>query len=107
MDRPYIFTVEHVSEGRSYCTRAVTVRQPKTASTCNTDWELPTAPFDVSDASKPLSNICFKALCSFKRDEPYDIGHQETKEMRKEYAAVLKGKWPKDHAYCPSVDAPW
>lgn len=63
--------------------------------------------FSVIHAKEDLGKICFKSICSFKRDEPRDIYHQEEKDLIKDYKAVLDIMKSKEHAYCPSVDAPW
>lgn len=105
VDRPNIIDVERTTDGRGYCTRTVTVRQPLEPSSRRSESSL--EHFDTSDAQKKLGKICFKSICSFKKDERYDIGHQENKDIRKQYASVLASKKPKDHVYAPAVDAPW
>ena len=99
-DRPYIYSVTHLSEGKSYCTRNVTVRQPKDPS------PLP-PPFGKEDAEKDLGKICFSCICSFKRDERETFeGHQGT-SVQERWEEVLGqrdgGSWP----VAPGVDAPW
>ncbi|TAQ84265.1 hypothetical protein B7494_g7419 [Chlorociboria aeruginascens] len=105
-DRPYIYTIEHISSGRSYCTRSVTVRQATSPSFTPTSQFSPTHIFERGEAEKEMGQICFSAMCSFKRDEEDGIGHQDTFEKGK-YDCVLAGKQPWDFPRVPNMDAPW
>lgn len=102
MDRPYIYTVTHISEGRSYCTRTVVVRQPTSSSSL-----LPNGQFDHKDAEKELGRICFTSICSFKRDETSNTHHQAQINVEEKYSLVLMGKTPDEHPQHPRIDSPW
>lgn len=102
VDRPYIYTVTHISEGRSYCTRSIAVRQPVSPVSL-----LPDGRFNPEDVGKPNGKICFTSICSFKRDEPSTTGHQAKIDLGKTYDSVLHGKQPHDHLLHPRLDAPW
>jgi len=108
VDRPFIYKVDDISDGRSYCTRSVVVQQPLEPSI---ESGLPIAlrlnQFNSSHGQKELGKICFTCICSFKKDQEDDVGHQEVKPMDQEYSVVLNGKGPSDHPHAPSVDAPW
>jgi hypothetical protein len=99
-DRPYVYEVTHLSEGKSYCTRNVNVRQPTTPPKSRSR-------FKEEDAGKELGKICFSCICSFKRDEKETFkGHQgvRAQERWKEVLGSRNGKaWEK----APGVDAPW
>ncbi|RAH80799.1 hypothetical protein BO86DRAFT_432436 [Aspergillus japonicus CBS 114.51] len=81
LDIPYEYTVRHLRDGKSYCTRAVDARQ--------------------------ANQICFSGLVSFKRAEPpaaAPFAHQPV-SPQKRYAALLTGKKPQDFPVQPGVDA--
>ncbi|CZR57228.1 uncharacterized protein PAC_07118 [Phialocephala subalpina] len=98
-DRPYVYTITHLSEGRSYCTREVKVQQPTTSP--------PSIPFKPQDLEKNLGKVCFTSMVSFKRDEELGPNHQTEEGYEKKYEEVLKGKDPWDWPRLPRVDAPW
>jgi len=102
LDRPYIYTVTNISDGRSYCTRSIIVRQPVSSTLT-----LPSGIFDIKQSSRQLGKICFACLVSFKRDEPWGIGHQAKIDLEKTYDVVIKGKNPSEHRICPHIDFPW
>lgn len=102
VDRPYIYSITHLSEGRSYCTRSVTVRQPSTPSS------IPSSGiFDTKDGEKELGKICFTCICSFKRDEVGATSHQVAMNLEETYGAVIKGRDPSSHPPPPQIDTPW
>jgi hypothetical protein len=78
----------------------VEVRQPLGKSNSGKE-------FNANDAGQPMGKICFTCICSFKRDEPSDWGHQETKDWKEKYNMVLEGRRPTDYEIAPTVDAPW
>jgi len=62
---PFVYEITQISQGRSYCTRSVTVRQLA-------------VPFGnghvvkIFDSTK-LGKVCFTCICSFKKDEDRSI----------------------------------
>lgn len=84
IDRPFVYTISKIRDGRILSTRAVNVTQ------------------DDERAA-----VCFAGLCSFKRDEEGSIEHGEVIDLENTYRSVLKGKRPEDHAPAPAVDSPW
>lgn len=113
-DRPYIYSVTHLSEGRSYCTRNVTVRQPLVPSI---SLDISIRPrsgkkvrFRREEAGRELGKICFSCICSFKRDETESFeghglgGEENVQERWKEVLGKRRGsEWEK----APGQDAPW
>jgi acyl-CoA thioesterase len=65
-DEPFIYNVEVVRDGRSYCVRKVDVWQGD-------------------------DQVCFSSICSFKKVEPNFLDAQIPRELEKEYQALLKG----------------
>jgi acyl-CoA thioesterase II len=91
---PFVYTVRHIRDGGAYCTRAVDARQK--------------------------DQICFTAICSFKRPEKHGAEHyhhhQPPAPLTKEndrYNAVLldpktgKLRSPEESPLAPGVDSPW
>ncbi|KAG4441259.1 hypothetical protein IFR05_003250 [Cadophora sp. M221] len=115
VDRPYIYSITHLSEGRSYCTRQVTVRQPispskskpSSSSSSPSASSNPTPKFSMEDVQGELGKVCFSAMVSFKRDEEYGKGHQMEVGVRERYGSVIGGKRPESWPFVPRVDAPW
>ena len=87
--KPFIYKVERVRDGRGYCARSVTVRQPD------------------ENGSVDKSVVCFITICSFKRAEEGTFEHQEERRLEEKYSSVLRGKRPQDHPPAPVVDVPW
>ncbi|KAK0125333.1 hypothetical protein ONS95_000644 [Cadophora gregata] len=114
VDRPYIYTISHLSEGRSYCTRQVSVRQPVSPSfkspplpyfaTSSPD-QIPR--FEIEDSEAELGKVCFSAMISFKRDEEYGKGHQMEVGIRERYRRVIGVRRPDSWAFVPRVDSSW
>ncbi|KAL2075681.1 hypothetical protein VTL71DRAFT_624 [Oculimacula yallundae] len=106
VDRPYIYSISHLSEGRSYCTRQVQVRQPVSPakSKSSTD-RIPK--FGFGDAEGELGKVCFSSMISFKRDEEYVNGHQREVGVRERYRSVIDGRKPESWKFVPRVDAAW
>jgi acyl-CoA thioesterase II len=102
VDRPYIYSITHLSEGRSFCTRSVTVSQPTKPSLIPS-----TGIFDVQDAESQLGKICFTCICSFKRDEVGATRHQVEMDLEETYSVAIRGRDPETHPVPPQVDAPW
>ncbi|KAH7342813.1 thioesterase-like superfamily-domain-containing protein [Rhexocercosporidium sp. MPI-PUGE-AT-0058] len=111
VDRPYIYSITHLSEGRSYCTRQVTVRQPlspsKSTSKSSYSSSDPVLKFSIEDVQGELGKICFSSMISFKRDEEYVKGHQIGVGVRERYGSIVEGKRPESWPLVPRVDAPW
>ncbi|KAI9716251.1 MAG: hypothetical protein M1812_005476 [Candelaria pacifica] len=84
IDRPFVYTVSRIRTGSTFCTRSVKVTQDEEGA-----------------------EVCFSALCSFKRDEENPIEHGESMDIAHRYTSVLEGKQPDDHAPAPAVDCPW
>ncbi|KAK6435466.1 hypothetical protein LTR95_008347 [Oleoguttula sp. CCFEE 5521] len=80
---PFIYTVQNVRDGKSYCTRTVTVTQVATAG------------------------ICFTSTCSFKTAEPSTLDVQEHVDLWKRYSSVLEAKRPEEIPVAPGMDVPW
>ncbi|KAI9758992.1 MAG: hypothetical protein M4579_002655 [Chaenotheca gracillima] len=106
IDRPFIYTVQRIRDGDSFCTRLVTVRQSKEKG-----WG--DAASRVDDAS--CSGICFTCICSFvnrhddadEADVDPDYAHrQEESNLREKFRSVLGDKKPIDHRMAPGVDVP-
>ncbi|KAF2147894.1 Thioesterase/thiol ester dehydrase-isomerase [Myriangium duriaei CBS 260.36] len=79
---PFVYTVELIRNGKSYCTRIVNVTQ--------------------ADGQ----GICFTCTCSFKRAEDSPMDVQDTIDLWDEYAVVLKGTKEQDWPEAPGVDVP-
>ncbi|QDS75990.1 hypothetical protein FKW77_004369 [Venturia effusa] len=82
-DRPFVYRVENIREGGSYCQRQVNVTQ---------------------DASK---GVCFTCICSFKKAEVSNNERQLDFDLREKYKAVLRGKKAEDWPECPGIDSPY
>jgi len=114
VDRPYIYTTSHLSEGRSYCTRQVSVRQPISPSprslpatyfTLSSPNQIPK--FEIGDADAELGKVCFSAMISFKREEEYVRGHQMEVGVRERYKSVIGERRPDSWELVPRVDSSW
>ncbi|KAE9372363.1 Thioesterase/thiol ester dehydrase-isomerase [Stipitochalara longipes BDJ] len=105
-DRPYIYEVTHLSEGKSYCTRNVYVRQPVALS-------LPTQSlnskrkFGIEEGRKGLGKICFSCICSFKRDEKDTFQGHQGESAQERWKKVLGERPGGSWDVAPGVDAPW
>lgn len=80
---PYIYHVHNVRDGRSYCTRIVSVSQKKEAG--------------------PM----FTSTCVFKLAETSPLDVQAGINIWDKYKVSLEGKRPMDFEQCPSMDLPW
>lgn len=101
-----MYEVSHLSEGKSYCTRNVVVRHPRTASFDLEGGKEEERRFRVDEGGEELGAICFSCICSFKRDERESFrGHQGVgvRERWREVLGEGNGRW----AMAPGVDAPW
>lgn len=99
-DRPYVYEVTHLSEGKSYCTRNVSVKQPTSPSES-------TRSFKREDVGKELSKVCFSCICSFKKDEKETfVGHQGV-SVQERWKDVLGSREAEGWEGAPGVDAPW
>ncbi|KAI9872276.1 MAG: hypothetical protein M1830_001828 [Pleopsidium flavum] len=93
LDVPFVYTIQRIREGGSYCTRSVTVTQN------------PSAPPAAQSTTR--DPICFTALVSLKRDETSPYSHQAHVDLAQKYTTVLWGKKsPTDHPAAPSADRP-
>lgn len=82
-DLPFVYNVRTVRNGKSFCVRSVEVTQEET------------------------KGACFTCTCSFKRPDATPIEFQETEDIGRKYAMVLKGKKPSDHRDALSIETPW
>ncbi|KAI4726223.1 Thioesterase/thiol ester dehydrase-isomerase [Aureobasidium sp. EXF-10728] len=80
---PFIYRVQTIRNGRSYCTRLVNVTQAEG------------------------DGICFTCTCSFKLPEESHFEVQEKIELDQKYGLVLSGKKPEDWAEVSGMDVPW
>ncbi|CAK3768589.1 Hypothetical predicted protein [Lecanosticta acicola] len=80
---PFVYNVDIVRNGRSYCTRIVSVTQSEG------------------------KGVCFTCICSFKTPEPLQVESQQDMDLWKEYGAMLGGKKPEDFPECPGMDVPF
>ena len=83
IELPFVYNVRVVRDGRNYSVRTVDVTQEET------------------------KGICFTCTCSFKKPDTAPFGFQERLDIGKEYASVLEGRRPEDHADAPSIEALW
>ncbi|PHH75117.1 hypothetical protein CDD82_4594 [Ophiocordyceps australis] len=97
-DRPFIFEVSPLSTGKSFATRLVNVRQPTQPS------EPPTGPFSASDADKPLKNVCFSCMTTFKRSAPTPDDVQTAQSPQQRYADILSKREPHEWPMSPQSD---
>lgn len=81
-DRPFVYRVETIREGGSYCQRQVNVTQD------------------------PSKGVCFTCICSFKKPEASNNERQLDLDLGEKYKDVLLGKVPEDWPECPGVDSP-
>jgi acyl-CoA thioesterase len=99
-DRPYVYEVTHLSEGKSYCTRNVSARQPTIASKSRSR-------FTEEDARTESGKICFSCICSFKKDEKETFeGHQGV-SVQERWKELLGSKNGQCWETAPGIDAPW
>jgi len=105
VDRPFIYFVKYLSNGGTYCTRSIEVRQPKRAA--KSESYLKSNIFDISDAEDDLGPVCFASIASFKRAEYSTYNHQEEVNLREKYRIVLGDKGARDHKHAPTIDSPW
>ncbi|THV85511.1 Thioesterase/thiol ester dehydrase-isomerase [Aureobasidium pullulans] len=80
---PFIYRVQTIRNGRSYCTRLVNVTQAEG------------------------KGICFTCTCSFKLPEEGNLDVQEKIDLDKQYEVVLSGKKPEDWQEVSGMDVPW
>jgi acyl-CoA thioesterase II len=80
---PFVYRVQTIRNGRSYCTRIVNVTQAEG------------------------KGICFTCTCSFKRPEGGHLDVQEEIDLGKKYNVVLAGKQPEDWEEAPGMGVPW
>jgi acyl-CoA thioesterase II len=83
LDVPFIYKVQTIRDGRSYCTRTVNVTQATG------------------------KGICFTCTCSFKTDEDSTLDTQRPMDLWQTYSSVLKDKTPEDFPEAPGMDVPW
>ncbi|KAH9216960.1 thioesterase-like superfamily-domain-containing protein [Leptodontidium sp. 2 PMI_412] len=100
VDRPYIYSITHLSEGRSYCTRQVNVRQPIS----------PSKPSLKSSSKSSYSSLSSDPTPKFSIEDvqgELGKGHQIEVGVRERYRSVIEGKMPESWPFVPRVDAPW
>ncbi|GAM90597.1 hypothetical protein ANO11243_086420 [Dothideomycetidae sp. 11243] len=79
---PFVYVVELIRDGGSYCTRTINVTQAEG------------------------KGICFTCTCSFKRAEQSPLDVQETIDIWDKYAVALEGKKEEDWPEAPAADMP-
>ncbi|KAF6843333.1 acylthioesterase [Colletotrichum musicola] len=97
-NRPFVYEVSGLSTSRTFCSRLVTVRQPKEASKRLTEDD-----FGLEDLEGGLGDVCFSCICTFKRPEQGRVSSQETPPQER-FADILKSKAPMDWPHAPAVD---
>ncbi|GAB7339204.1 hypothetical protein MBLNU457_5863t1 [Dothideomycetes sp. NU457] len=80
---PFVYNVQTIRDGRSYCTRIVNVTQAEG------------------------KGICFTCTCSFKTPEDSPLDAQERISLWDTYDVALKGTKPEDWEEAPGMDVPW
>jgi len=80
---PFVYDVQTIRDGRSYCTRTVNVTQAEG------------------------KGICFTCTCSFKLPEESTLDAQEDIDIWGKYASVLDGTKEEDWPEAPGMDVPW
>ncbi|KAI5251464.1 Thioesterase/thiol ester dehydrase-isomerase [Aureobasidium subglaciale] len=80
---PFIYRVQTIRNGRSYCTRLVNVTQAEG------------------------NGICFTCTCSFKLPEESHFDVQEKIDLDQQYGHVLAEKRPEDWEEVSGMDVPW
>ncbi|PTB65079.1 Thioesterase/thiol ester dehydrase-isomerase [Trichoderma citrinoviride] len=98
IDRPFIYQVTNVHSSRSFATKLVQARQPTVSSS------VPAGPFPESDADRPLGNVCFACLTTFKRPAPSPADHQMEGSAQERYADILSQRAPDEWDASPQLD---
>ncbi|TQN72951.1 hypothetical protein CSHISOI_02514 [Colletotrichum shisoi] len=98
-DRPFVYEVSVLSTSRTFCSRLVTVRQPRETSK-RSDYE---DNFLAEDAETELGDVCFSCICTFKRPEEGRAVSQE-EPPQKRFANILASKSPREWPHAPAVD---
>lgn len=80
---PFVYRVQTIRDGKTYCTRAVNVTQSEG------------------------KGICFTCICSFKTAEPSHVDSQERLDLWQHYSPVLQGRTPYDFQEVPGMDLPF
>lgn len=80
---PFVYNVQTIRDGRTYCTRIVNVTQAEG------------------------KGICFTCTCSFKTAEDSPLDAQERIDLWDTYDVALKGTKPEDWEEAPGMDVPW
>ncbi|KAM3554731.1 hypothetical protein ARSEF4850_006320 [Beauveria asiatica] len=91
-DRPFVHEVTAMHTGKSFATRLVQTRQPKTPSVIDPE----TGTFNPSDATKELNGVCFTCLTTFKRSMPSPDDIQEKQSPQARFANILAKKRPQE-----------
>jgi acyl-CoA thioesterase len=98
VDRPFIYEVSKIATGRTFSTRLVNVRQPTEPS------ENPDGPFNIEEADRPLADICFTCLTTFKRHSDGGADVQSLPSPQERYADILSQRQPDKWPPAPQVD---
>ncbi|KAH7304799.1 thioesterase-like superfamily-domain-containing protein [Stachybotrys elegans] len=98
VDRPYLYHVQEVASGKSFCTRQITVRQPDQPSSN------PKGPFPTSDAQLPMANVCFTSIVTFKRPIPPIDDVQLSEPPQTRFASILNSRAPDEWEPSPQAD---
>ncbi|GJN82368.1 hypothetical protein PLIIFM63780_005908 [Purpureocillium lilacinum] len=97
-DRPFVYEVAPLSNGRSFSARIVNARQTKEPST------EPLGPFPASDAELPLKDVCFSCITTFKRSHPIVDDIRPTQSAQEIYADILSTRAPHEWDLSPQTD---
>ncbi|KAL0931525.1 acylthioesterase [Colletotrichum truncatum] len=97
-NRPFVYEVSSLSTSPTFCSRLVTVRQPKRPSK-----HLDKDDFILEDAEGELGDVCFSCICTFKRPEEGRVSSQEVPPQER-FAHTLRTRSPEDWPGAPAVD---
>lgn len=97
MDRPFVYDVTQVHSGRTFATKFIQARQPIEAST------QPSGPYPLTDADRPLGDVRFACLTTFKRPVP-SPAEKQVKSAQERYADILSQRAPDEWEASPQMD---
>jgi acyl-CoA thioesterase len=97
MDRPFVYDVTDVHSSRTFATKFVQARQPLEASS------QPKGPYPLSDADRPLGDVRFACLTTFKRPMA-SPAEKQTKSAQERYADILSQRAPDEWEASPQLD---
>ncbi|KAK1254089.1 hypothetical protein MKX08_008084 [Trichoderma sp. CBMAI-0020] len=97
MDRPFVYDVTDVHSSRTFATKFVQARQPLEASS------QPAGPYPLSDADRPLGDVRFACLTTFKRPMA-SPAEKQMKSAQERYAEILSQRAPDEWEASPQLD---